>query len=548
MSLQMILLIVQLLLLLMFIGYFVRVARSQNQQRSVVFRDSHRHLEKWQEMRKLKLKQSLAESTRPSSLNEVIGQENGIRLLRAALCGTNPQHVIIYGPPGIGKTAAARLVLEEAKLNPASPFRSDAPFVEVDSTTVRFDERGIADPLLGSIHDPIYQGAGAMGVAGVPQPKPGAVTKAHGGVLFLDEIGELHPHQMNKLLKVLEDGKVTLESSYYSPDDKQIPPHIHDQFEHGLPADFRLIGATTRAPEDLPAALRSRCVEIFFRALNERDIAVIATGALRKGKVRHEETVIEQIVRYAQNGRDANHLVQLAGSVAYMENMDQVSTDVIEWLAVSAKLTPRRLHRSTVREQVGVVNGLAVAGNGQGFLMPVEVEVMPTLSQAQGRFEWTGIVEEEQLGGRERSVKRQSMARTSLQNVATALRKAGYQLQQYDIHLNIPGGMVVDGPSAGITMAVAVASALSQYPIATDVAMTGELSCRGLVLPVGGIAEKLEAALSAGMKRVYISVENERSVPESIRLSPLEVIAVESLAQLFSHLWGLQSVQSKHIS
>jgi len=77
--------------------------------------------------------------------------------------------------------------------------------VEVDATTLRFDERGIADPLIGSVHDPIYQGAGAYGVAGIPQPKPGAVTKAHGGILFLDEIGELHPIQMNKLLKVLED-------------------------------------------------------------------------------------------------------------------------------------------------------------------------------------------------------------------------------------------------------------------------------------------------------------------------------------------------------
>ena len=125
--------------------------------------------------------------------------------------------MIIYGPPGIGKTAAARLILEESKKNPNSPFGSEAKFVEIDATTARFDERGIADPLIGSVHDPIYQGAGPLGIAGIPQPKPGAVTKAHGGLLFIDEIGELHPIQMNKLLKVLEDRKVFLESAYYSP-------------------------------------------------------------------------------------------------------------------------------------------------------------------------------------------------------------------------------------------------------------------------------------------------------------------------------------------
>ena len=187
--------------------------------------------------------------------------------LKAALCSANPQHVIIYGPPGVGKTAAARVVLEEAKKNPASPFLQDAKFTEIDATTARFDERGIADPLIGSVHDPIYQGAGAMGVAGIPQPKPGAVTKAHGGMLFIDEIGELHPIQMNKLLKVLEDRKVYLESAYYNSEDSNIPHYIHDIFQNGLPADFRLVGATTRSPQELPPALRSRCMEIYFRPL-----------------------------------------------------------------------------------------------------------------------------------------------------------------------------------------------------------------------------------------------------------------------------------------
>ena len=111
-----------------------------------------------------------------------------------------------------------------------------------------------------------------MGQAGIPQPKQGAVTNAHGGVLFIDEIGELHPIQMNKLLKVLEDRKVLLESAYYNEENTQIPTHIHDIFKNGLPADFRLIGATTRTPSEIPPAIRSRCMEVFFRELTQDEI------------------------------------------------------------------------------------------------------------------------------------------------------------------------------------------------------------------------------------------------------------------------------------
>ena len=194
---------------------------------------------------------------------------------------SNPQHVLIYGPPGVGKTAAARVILEEARKIKHLPF-AESKFTEIDATTARFDERGIADPLIGSVHDPIYQGAGAMGVAGIPQPKPGAVTKAHGGILFIDEIGELHPIQMNKLLKVLEDRKVILESAYYNSEDTNIPSHIHDIFQNGLPADFRLVGATTRMPQEIPPAIRSRCMEIFFRPLLPEEIGQIAMNAIRK--------------------------------------------------------------------------------------------------------------------------------------------------------------------------------------------------------------------------------------------------------------------------
>ena len=189
--------------------YFLNLLKNQQASKGAIERESKKEMEKLERMRRISLAQPLSEKTRPSDFSELEGQEDGVRALRAALCSPNPQHVIIYGPPGVGKTAAARLVLEEAKKAPLSPFGREAAFVEVDATTVRFDERGIADPLMGSVHDPIYQGAGALGVAGIPQPKPGAVTKAHGYALYRRD-WRASPHTDEQALKVLEDRKVFL--------------------------------------------------------------------------------------------------------------------------------------------------------------------------------------------------------------------------------------------------------------------------------------------------------------------------------------------------
>ena len=198
-----VLVIIQLAATLVVGVYFYRQLKQQKKNTPAVRRESSREMDRLNRMRNIHLSEPLAEKVRPARFEDIIGQEDGIKSLKAILCGANPQHVLIYGPPGVGKTCAARLVLEAAKKSKGTPFLKDAPFVEMDATCVRFDERAIADPLIGSVHDPIYQGAGPLGVQGVPQPKPGAVSKAHGGVLFLDEIGELHPIQMNKLLKVL---------------------------------------------------------------------------------------------------------------------------------------------------------------------------------------------------------------------------------------------------------------------------------------------------------------------------------------------------------
>ena len=171
-------------------------------------------------------------------------------------------------------------------------------------------------------------GAGPLGVQGIPQPKPGAVSKAHGGVLFLDEIGELHPIQMNKLLKVLEDRKVMLESAYYNADDTGVPRYIHDIFKNGLPADFRLVGATTRSPQDISPALRSRCMEVFFRALEPEEIADIAFHSAERAGFTMTREDARMVGRFASCGRDAVNIVQMCAGLAQMEDRTDIP-DVI---------------------------------------------------------------------------------------------------------------------------------------------------------------------------------------------------------------------------
>jgi Lon-like ATP-dependent protease len=429
--------------------YFWNLLRSQQGNKSAIDRESRRELERLHKLKSVSLTEPLSERTRPVSFDEIVGQEEGLKALRAALCGPNPQHVLIYGPPGIGKTAVARLVLEEAKRNPLSPFSTSAKFVEIDATTSRFDDRGIADPLMGSVHDPIYQGAGPLGIAGIPQPKPGAVTKAHGGVLFLDEIGELHPIQMNKLLKVLEDRKVFLESAYYSSEDPNIPPHIHEMFQRGLPADFRLVGATTRLPHEIPPAIRSRCVEVFFRSLRRDEIVVIAHNAATKIGLQMHAPALDVVATYATNGREAVNIVQIAGGLALTENRKEIRQADVEWVVNASQYQPRQDRRVPSSPQIGCVNGLAVYGPNQGTVIEVEASAIAT-EVGHGQMTITGVMEEEEMGGGLGvTLRRRSAARSSVDNVITVLRGSlRLRPQDFDIHVNFPGGIPIDGPSA----------------------------------------------------------------------------------------------------
>ncbi|MGI6705303.1 MAG: ATP-dependent protease LonB [Clostridia bacterium] len=529
MVLTSVLVIIQLFFAIVIGMYFLNLLKSQQGNKIAVERESKKEMEKLQRLREIALSEPLSEKTRPSSFRDIIGQEEGIKALEAALCGPNPQHVIIYGPPGVGKTCAARLVLEEAKKNPASPFKRGAKFIEMDATCIRFDERSIADPLIGSVHDPIYQGAGPLGVAGIPQPKPGAVTKAHGGVLFLDEIGELHPIQMNKLLKVLEDRKVFLESAYYNSEDANIPRHIHDIFQNGLPADFRLVGATTKSAAEIPAALRSRCLEIFFRALTPGEVALIAKQAAKKGGFRLEPKGEEIIGKYAMNGRDAVNIIQMSGGIALTEGRDTITIDDIEWVINSGHYSPRPEKRIQDSPQVGYVNGLAVYGPNLGTLIEIEALAIPA-AKGKGQVIVSGIIDEEEMSLQNRLTRRKSTAKGSVDNVLTVMKKFLHMdPKNYDIHLNFPGGIPIDGPSAGISIATAIYSAISGQPIDNRIAMTGELSIRGEVRPVGGVPTKIDAAIQAGVKKVMIPKDNWQ---ESFRNLPIIITPVSHIQEV----------------
>ena len=527
-----ILILLQIVLMGLMIYLIISNNKSMRARKVVIDKESTKELENLYKMRGVTLTVPLTEKSRPSSFQEVVGQDKGIKALKAALCGPNPQHVIIYGPPGVGKTAAARLVLEEAKKNSSSPFKKESKFVEIDATTIRFDERGIADPLIGSVHDPIYQGAGSLGVAGIPQPKPGAVTKAHGGVLFIDEIGELHPIELNKLLKVLEDRKVFLDSSYYSSEDPNMPKYIKEVFENGLPADFRLIGATTKSPEDILPAIRSRCVEIFFRALDSDEIIKIGVDASRKAGLKLDKKCEELIGEFCSNGREVINLIQLCSGVALNENRDYITNNDVEWVIENCQYTKRIEEKVFEAPSIGKVNGLAVYGANIGAVMTIEASAK-RVKDGVGKLKVSGVVEEESISSNNKKVTRKSMIISSVENVLTILSNIfDIDCKKYDIHVNIPGGSLVDGPSAGIAIATAIYSAIKDMKVNNKVAMTGEVGLLGGVKPIGGVRAKIIGAKKAGASKVIIPKENWSE--GLLEVGGIEICPVENIKEVFN--------------
>lgn len=479
-------------------------------------------LRKYESLEKLsarELTENLMVHLRPHSFSEIIGQDRAIKSLISKIASPYPQHIILYGPPGVGKTSAARLALEEAKKLEYTPYDDDSKFVEVDGTTLRWDPREITNPLLGSVHDPIYQGSKRdLAETGIPEPKPGLVTEAHGGILFIDEIGELDSTLQNKLLKVLEDKKVEFSSAYYDPDDETVPKYIKYLFDNGAPADFVLIGATTREPKDINPALRSRCTEVYFEPLTAMDIVKIVEGASKKLGVSLEDGVAEEISKYTIEGRKAiNILSDVYSSVIYKnkgikDGLEITLKDIEEVISIN-RLTPYDHIEELNQGEVGKVYGLGVSGY-MGSTIEIEAVTFKANEKGKGKIRFN-----ETAG---------SMAKDSVFNATSVIRKVcGVDLSDYDVHVNVVGGGNIDGPSAGAAITLAIISAITNKEIRGDVAITGEISLRGKVKPVGGVFEKIYGARRRGIKKVLIPKDNRKDVP--YELSDIEVIAVDTI-------------------
>lgn len=471
---------------------------------------------------------TVMEILRPKSIEEIVGQDKAVKALITKLGTPYPQHVILYGPPGVGKTTAARLVLERVKQLGYTPFQEDAPFVEVDGTTLRWDPRDISNPLIGSVHDPIYQGAQKdFAGDGIPEPKLGLVTDAHGGVLFIDEIGEMDIRYQSKLLKVLEDKRVNFESAYYDPENPKIPQFIKKLFSDGAPADFCLIGATTKSPEEVNPAIRSRVAEIFFEPLGSDEIKQIIVNAAAKLNIEIENDAVELITDYTIEGRKAvNILADVYSTILYDNKMNnrQSETVKINRESVLSVIKTNRLYsyswkKGEKSKRVGKVYGLGVSS----FIgHTIEIEGVK-FDAEKGK----GSIRFNDTAG--------SMAKDSIFNAMTVAKKyCGMDVKDFDIHINIVGGGKVDGPSAGAGITSLIISLLKDIPLVQDVAITGEISITGDIKSVGGVVEKIYGAKQAGMRKIVIPEENRAEIPENIK--GIEIVTVKRIEDVMVEL------------
>lgn len=409
-----------------------------------------------------------------------------------------------------------------------------------------------AGALLGDVrHDPFQ--SGGLETPSHDRVEAGAIHKAHGGVLFIDEINTLTPHSQQNLLTALQEGEfpITGQSERSSGAMVRTEP---------VPCRFIMIAAGNMdAMQGMHPALRSRIrgygYEVYMQETmpdteenRQKFIRFVAQEVQNDGKIPHfDRSAIEEIVREARRRsnrkgyltlklRDMGGLIRVAGDLARQEGAEETTADHVLAAKGMARSIEGQISDEYIRRSreydltmiqgtaVGRVNGLAVIGSDSGSVLPIMAEVTPTQSKMGGEVIATGLLQE--------------IAQESIKNISAILKKfPDRDIKKMDVHIQFIGTYQgVEGDSASISVATAVISAMENVPVRQDVAMTGSLSVRGNVLPVGGVTYKIEAAAKAGIKKVLIPQSNIDDVLIEERYQEMvEVIPVKTIEEVLEY-------------
>lgn len=415
-----------------------------------------------------------------------------------------------------------------------------------------------AGALLGDVkHDPFQ--SGGLETPAHERLEVGAIHKASKGVLFVDEINMLRMESQQSLLTALQEGKFSITGQSERSSGAMVK-------SEAVPCDFILVCAGNMdAIQGMHPALRSRVrgygYEVYMRSTMDdtednrtKLVRFVAQEVAKDKKIPHfEKRAVMEIVKEAQRRagrrgqltlrlRELGGLIRVAGDMAREESAPIVTQEhVIKAKKVARSLEQQIVDRyiqahklyptfNTEGGAVGIVNGLAAMNSSSsmselsGIVLPIVAEVTPAQTKNGGQIIATGKLGE--------------IAKEAVQNVSAIIKKyTGEDISNHDVHVQFVGTYDgVEGDSASISIATAVISALEDVPIDQSVAMTGSLSVRGQVLPVGGVTAKIEAAAESGLKKVLIPKANQFDVVlEERYIGKIEIVPVTNMGEVLSH-------------
>ncbi len=415
-----------------------------------------------------------------------------------------------------------------------------------------------AGALLGDVkHDPFQ--SGGLETPAHERLEVGAIHKASKGVLFVDEINMLRMESQQSLLTALQEGKFSITGQSERSSGAMVK-------SEAVPCDFILVCAGNMdAIQGMHPALRSRVrgygYEVYMRSTMDdtednrtKLVRFVAQEVAKDKKIPHfDKKAVMEIVKEAQRRagrrgqltlrlRELGGLIRVAGDMAREESAPIVTQEhVIKAKKVARSLEQQIVDRyiqahklyptfNTEGGAVGIVNGLAAMNSSSsmselsGIVLPIVAEVTPAQTKNGGQIIATGKLGE--------------IAKEAVQNVSAIIKKyTGEDISNHDVHVQFVGTYDgVEGDSASISIATAVISALEDVPIDQSVAMTGSLSVRGQVLPVGGVTAKIEAAAESGLKKVLIPKANQFDVVlEERYIGKIEIVPVTNMGEVLSH-------------